>query len=117
VKITSVEAAKRIVERAHADGIRATVTIGGCPFAPRATGNVATEDLAYMLSGEGVETGIDLEALIGVAEWLEGVLERQLPGQVYRAGTFVPVRLSRGDATAKAAMGRKGAALPHPSDH
>jgi isopropylmalate/homocitrate/citramalate synthase len=179
----SVEAAKRIVERAHADGIRATVTIGvsfgcpfegavdparvlgfaeelnaadeivfadtvgvavprqvtelvrqavpmqmrpvgvhlhntrntgianayaaleagatvfdasvggtgGCPFAPRATGNIATEDLVYMLAGEGVETGIDLDTLIGVAEWLEGVLERQLPGQVYRAGTFAPV--------------------------
>ena len=65
--------------------------IGGCPFAPRATGNIATEDLVYMLSGEGVETGIDLDALIGVAEWLEGVLGRQLPGQVYRAGTFAPV--------------------------
>jgi hydroxymethylglutaryl-CoA lyase/(R)-citramalyl-CoA lyase len=65
--------------------------IGGCPFAPRATGNIATEDLAYMLHGEGVETGIDLGALISVAEWLEGVLERQLPGQVYRAGTFAPV--------------------------
>jgi isopropylmalate/homocitrate/citramalate synthase len=65
--------------------------IGGCPFAPRATGNVCTEDLVYMLHGEGVETGIDLEALIGVAEWLEGVLERPLEGQVYRAGTFAPV--------------------------
>ena len=65
--------------------------IGGCPFAPRATGNIATEDLVYMLHGEGVETGIDLEALIGVAEWLEGKLGRQLPGQVYRAGTFAPV--------------------------
>jgi isopropylmalate/homocitrate/citramalate synthase len=65
--------------------------IGGCPFAPRATGNVCTEDLVYMLHGEGVETGIDLEALIGVAAWLEGVLERPLEGQVYRAGTFAPV--------------------------
>jgi isopropylmalate/homocitrate/citramalate synthase len=65
--------------------------IGGCPFAPRATGNVCTEDLVYMLHGEGVETGIDLEALIAVAEWLEGVLERPLEGQVYRAGTFAPV--------------------------
>jgi isopropylmalate/homocitrate/citramalate synthase len=65
--------------------------IGGCPFAPRATGNIATEDLVYMLHGEGVETGIDLDALIGVAEWLEGKLERQLPGQVYRAGSFAPV--------------------------
>ena len=65
--------------------------IGGCPFAPRATGNICTEDLVYMLHGEGVETGIDLEALISVAEWLEGKLERQLPGQVYRAGSFAPV--------------------------
>src|SRR5205085_9581049 len=65
--------------------------VGGCPFAPRATGNIATEDLVYMLAGEGVDTGIDLDALIGVAEWLEGVLGRQLEGQVYRAGTFAPV--------------------------
>ena len=65
--------------------------IGGCPFAPRATGNICTEDLVYMLHGEGVETGIDLDALIDVAGWLEGQLGRQLPGQVYRAGTFEPV--------------------------
>jgi isopropylmalate/homocitrate/citramalate synthase len=65
--------------------------LGGCPFAPKATGNIATEDLVYMLHGEGVETGADLDALIGVAEWLEGVLGRQLPGQVYRAGPFAPV--------------------------
>jgi isopropylmalate/homocitrate/citramalate synthase len=65
--------------------------LGGCPFAPRATGNVSTEDLVYLLHGEGVETGIDLDALIGVAEWLEGVLGRELPGQVYRAGAFAPV--------------------------
>ena len=62
--------------------------IGGCPFAPRATGNIATEDLIYLLHGEGIETGIDLEALVEVAEWLEGVLGRQLEGQVYRAGAF-----------------------------
>jgi hydroxymethylglutaryl-CoA lyase/(R)-citramalyl-CoA lyase len=60
--------------------------IGGCPFAPRATGNVATEDLVYLFHGEGVETGIDLDALVGVAEWVEGVLGRPLPGSVYRAG-------------------------------
>jgi isopropylmalate/homocitrate/citramalate synthase len=65
--------------------------LGGCPFAPRATGNISTEDLVYMLHGEGIETGIDLAALITVAEWLEGELGRQLPGQVYRAGTFEPV--------------------------
>jgi hydroxymethylglutaryl-CoA lyase/(R)-citramalyl-CoA lyase len=65
--------------------------LGGCPFAPRATGNICTEDLVYLLHGEGVETGIDLAALITVAEWLEGELGRELPGQVYRAGTFAPV--------------------------
>jgi hydroxymethylglutaryl-CoA lyase/(R)-citramalyl-CoA lyase len=65
--------------------------IGGCPFAPRATGNISTEDLVYMLHGEGIETGIDLDELINVAQWLEGVLGRQLEGQVYRAGSFAPV--------------------------
>lgn len=65
--------------------------IGGCPFAPRATGNIATDDLVYLLHGEGIETGIDLDALIEVTAWLDGVLGRQLEGQVYRAGTFAPV--------------------------
>jgi isopropylmalate/homocitrate/citramalate synthase len=65
--------------------------IGGCPFAPKATGNIATEDLVYLFAGEGVETGIDLDALIHVAEWVEGLLGRPLPGQVYRAGAFAPV--------------------------
>lgn len=65
--------------------------VGGCPFAPRATGNICTEDLVYLLHGEGVETGIDLDELIDVARWLEGVLGRQLEGQVYRAGSFAPV--------------------------
>jgi isopropylmalate/homocitrate/citramalate synthase len=60
--------------------------LGGCPFAPRATGNVATEDLVYLLHGEGVETGVDLGGLIEVAQWLESLLGRQLPGQLYRAG-------------------------------
>ena len=64
--------------------------LGGCPFAPRATGNIATEDLVYLLHGEGVETGVDLAALVGVSEWLEGVLGRRLEGQVYRAGPYPP---------------------------
>ena len=64
--------------------------IGGCPFAPRATGNIATEDLVYLLDGEGVETGVDLDALMGVSEWLAGVLGRTLPGYVYRAGPATP---------------------------
>jgi hydroxymethylglutaryl-CoA lyase/(R)-citramalyl-CoA lyase len=62
--------------------------LGGCPYAPKATGNVATEDLVYLLEGEGVDTGIDLERLIGVSVWLEATLGRRLEGQVYRAGPF-----------------------------
>jgi isopropylmalate/homocitrate/citramalate synthase len=67
--------------------------IGGCPFAPRATGNVATEDLVYLFHGEGVETGIDLAALVAVAEWLESILGRPLPGSVYRAGAVPSLRV------------------------
>jgi hydroxymethylglutaryl-CoA lyase/(R)-citramalyl-CoA lyase len=62
--------------------------LGGCPFAPKATGNIATEDLVYLLEGEGVETGIDVDALVGISEWLEGVLGRRLEGYVYRAGPW-----------------------------
>ncbi len=62
--------------------------LGGCPYAPRATGNIATEDLVYLLEGEGVATGIDLDAMIAVSEWLEAVLGRRLEGYVYRAGAW-----------------------------
>ena len=62
--------------------------LGGCPFAPRATGNVATEDVLYVLDREGIETGVDLDALIEVATWLADLLGRDLPGRVYRAGRF-----------------------------
>jgi isopropylmalate/homocitrate/citramalate synthase len=65
--------------------------LGGCPFAPRATGNIATEDLLYLLDGEGVDTGIDLDGLIATAEWLAGELGVELPGLVYKAGPFIPV--------------------------
>ncbi len=64
---------------------------GGCPFAPRATGNISTEDLVYTLHGMGYETGIDLDALIEVAQWLAEQLGKELPGQVYKAGNFKPV--------------------------
>jgi len=62
--------------------------LGGCPYAPRATGNIATEDLVYLFAGDGVDTGIDLDALIATSGWLEGVLGRRLEGQVYRAGAW-----------------------------
>jgi isopropylmalate/homocitrate/citramalate synthase len=66
--------------------------LGGCPYAPKATGNIATEDLVYLLEGEGVDTGVDLDALIAVSEWLEGVLGRRLEGYVYRAGPWPTTR-------------------------
>jgi hydroxymethylglutaryl-CoA lyase/(R)-citramalyl-CoA lyase len=62
--------------------------LGGCPYAPRATGNIATEDLVYLFDGEGVETGVNLDALVIVSQWLEGALGRRLEGQVYRAGAW-----------------------------
>ena len=58
--------------------------LGGCPYAPGATGNVATEDVVHLLHGEGVETGVDLHELVAVARWLEQLLRRALPGSVYR---------------------------------
>ncbi len=64
--------------------------LGGCPFAPDSTGNVATEDILYVLHREGVETGVDLEALIETARWLEQTLGRRLPARVSRAGGFPP---------------------------
>jgi isopropylmalate/homocitrate/citramalate synthase len=62
--------------------------LGGCPFAPNATGNIATEDLLYLLQREGIETGIDIGRLIETSEWLAGVFGRRLEGQLYRAGIF-----------------------------
>jgi isopropylmalate/homocitrate/citramalate synthase len=62
--------------------------LGGCPYAPRATGNVATEDLVYLLEGEGITTGVDLDALVAISEWLETLLGRRLEGYVYRAGRW-----------------------------
>jgi isopropylmalate/homocitrate/citramalate synthase len=85
---TGVANALAAVE-ADADLLDASVGgLGGCPFAPRATGNVATEDVVYALEEEGVATGVDLDALIGVAEWTAQLLGRTLPGRVYRAGPF-----------------------------
>ncbi|HEY8814769.1 MAG TPA: hydroxymethylglutaryl-CoA lyase, partial [Candidatus Dormibacteraeota bacterium] len=72
---------------------------GGCPFAPKATGNIATEDLVYLLRGLGVDTGIDLDALIATSRWLGERLGKELPGMVARAGDFPASRLARGTAT------------------
>ncbi len=79
--LAAVEAGARLVD-ASVGGL------GGCPYAPKATGNVATEDLVYLLDGEGIETGVDLDALIAISTWLEGLLGRRLEGYLYRAGAW-----------------------------
>jgi hydroxymethylglutaryl-CoA lyase len=62
--------------------------LGGCPFAPEATGNIGTEDLVYMLERAGFETGYDLGALIETAKWMSGVLNKPIAASVSRAGVF-----------------------------
>lgn len=64
--------------------------LGGCPFAPKATGNIPTEDLAYLLARSGVETGLDLDRLVEAGVWLTDLLGRTLPSMVTRAGLFPP---------------------------
>jgi hydroxymethylglutaryl-CoA lyase len=69
--------------------------LGGCPYAPGASGNIATEDLVHMVEDLGVATGISLDALIAAAHLAEEVVGRTLPGQVMRAGPrtqLVPAR-------------------------
>jgi hydroxymethylglutaryl-CoA lyase len=68
--------------------------IGGCPFAPRATGNVCSEDLLYLLQRVGARVAVDLEQLCSVAQRLEETLGRELPGRLYRAGLWEPATLS-----------------------
>lgn len=62
--------------------------IGGCPFAPAATGNIPTEDLLYMLERMGVTTGVDLEQTIATGRWLQDQLGRPVPGMLVKAGGF-----------------------------
>ena len=60
--------------------------LGGCPYAPGATGNIVTEDLVHMLDDMGIATGVDLSALIDCAHLAQDIVGRELPGQVMRAG-------------------------------
>jgi hydroxymethylglutaryl-CoA lyase/(R)-citramalyl-CoA lyase len=62
--------------------------LGGCPFSPQATGNVATEDLVWQLERDGVRTGIDVDALVAISRWLEDLLGRRLEGSLYRAARW-----------------------------
>jgi hydroxymethylglutaryl-CoA lyase len=64
--------------------------LGGCPFAPRATGNICTEDLVHMLHAMGIKTGIHLDRLIETSRWIEQLIGRTLPGQVAKAGLAFP---------------------------
>jgi hydroxymethylglutaryl-CoA lyase len=64
--------------------------IGGCPFAPRSTGNVCSEDLLYLLQRLGATLAVDVDRLCAVAQRLEEMLGRELPGRLYRAGTWGP---------------------------
>ena len=62
--------------------------IGGCPFAPKATGNIPTDDLLYMLDRSGIETGVNLKEIVKTTHWLENQLGRSVPAMVPKAGIF-----------------------------
>jgi isopropylmalate/homocitrate/citramalate synthase len=66
--------------------------IGGCPFAPAATGNIPTEDLIYMLHRMGIRTGVDLPALLETSRWLQQTLDHAVPGMLVKAGLFPAVK-------------------------
>ena len=71
--------------------------LGGCPFAPGAAGNVATEDVVYMLERAGIDTGLDLARLISANHWLAGVMNKELPAMVGKAGGFPEPRTREGE--------------------
>ena len=75
--------------------------IGGCPFAPKATGNICTEDLVYMLHEMNIDTGIDLQALMAIATQVETVVGHNLPGQVMKAGSRLDLHSMTSVATAQ----------------
>lgn len=64
--------------------------LGGCPFAPGATGNLATEDLVWLLEREGHDTGVDLEALIATAQWVAETIDRRIAGHIARSTVWNP---------------------------
>ncbi len=88
---TSIENGATIVDAS-------TGGIGGCPFAPNATGNVATEDVVYLLNHMGIETGVSLDALIDTANWVEQQLGRPVPSMLAKAGDF---RVKTGDGSTR----------------
>jgi hydroxymethylglutaryl-CoA lyase len=87
--------------------------LGGCPYAPGASGNVCTEDLVHMLEDLDVATGVDLDLLIDAAHLAEGIVGRRLPGQVMRAGPRW--RMAVGPGLASAAPASVSAPAPTPA--
>ncbi len=82
-------------------GSRPSGGLGGCPYAPGASGTVATEDVCDLFEREGIATGIDLDRLVDASAWLErDVLGRPLPGRVYRARRGARERAQAGEASA-----------------
>ena len=75
--------------------------IGGCPFAPKATGNICTEDLVYMLHEMNIHTSIDLQALMNIATQVEAIVGHDLPGQVMKAGPRLDLHSMASVATAQ----------------
>ncbi|MEP6785550.1 MAG: hydroxymethylglutaryl-CoA lyase [Sphingomonadales bacterium] len=74
--------------------------LGGCPFAPGAAGNVATEELAYLFARSGVDCGIDLSAALAANAWFAGIMDRALPSKVGRAGDFIAKNQNNGECEA-----------------
>jgi len=79
---------QKAVAMAGSVPIRVHGGIGGCPFAPNATGNVATEDVIYMLGRSGVDHGLSFDDLVDTTKWLEGVLDKRVPSMLSAAGGF-----------------------------
>ena len=79
---------------AGVDSIDASIGgIGGCPFAPKATGNIPTDDLVYMLNRSGIETGVCLQDIVNTSQWLERELGREVPAMLPKAGIFPDVAI------------------------
>ena len=79
--VAAIEAGVTIIDAS-------TGGIGGCPFAPKATGNIPMDDLLYMLDRSGIETGVNLKQIVSTSEWLEEKLEHSVPAMVPKAGIF-----------------------------
>ncbi|MGB9183961.1 MAG: hydroxymethylglutaryl-CoA lyase [Solirubrobacteraceae bacterium] len=92
--LAAVEAGASVVDAAVGG-------LGGCPFAPGATGNIATEDLVYLLDRDGIEHTAKLQALLEVARWLADVTEFELPGQLHRVPAFPPPAAEPAGATSR----------------